>query len=53
VAAAAILIAAASNNLVKGIYSFFLSDRHTGVLSLCLLAALAVAGLTPLLWLAR
>jgi uncharacterized membrane protein (DUF4010 family) len=53
VAAAAILIAAASNNLVKGIYSFFLSDRQTGVLSLCLLAALAVAGLTPLLWLAR
>ena len=52
VAAAAILIAASSNNLVKGIYSFSLSDRKTGVLSLSLLAALAVAGLTPLLWLA-
>jgi uncharacterized membrane protein (DUF4010 family) len=52
VAAVAILIAAASNNLVKGIYSFSLSDRKTGVLSLSLLAALAVAGLAPLLWLA-
>jgi len=53
VAAAAILIAASSNNLVKGIYAFSLSDRKTGVLSLSLLAALAVAGLTPLLWLAQ
>jgi uncharacterized membrane protein (DUF4010 family) len=53
VAAAAILIAASSNNLVKGIYSFSLSDRKTGVLSLSLLAALALAGLTPLLWLAQ
>jgi len=53
VAAAAILIAASSNNLVKGIYSFSLSDRKTGVLSLSLLGALAVAGLTPLLWLAQ
>ena len=53
VAAGAILIAAASNNLVKGIYAYSLSDRKTGVLSLSLLAALAAAGLTPLLWLAR
>jgi len=53
VAASAILIAASSNNLVKGIYAFSLSDRPTGTLSLTLLAALAVAGLTPLLWLAR
>ncbi len=53
VAAAAILIAASSNNLVKGIYAYSMSDRKTGVLSLSLLAALAVAGLTPLLWLAR
>ena len=52
-AAAAILIAASSNNLVKGIYAYSLSDRKTGVLSLSLLAALAVAGLTPLLWVAR
>ena len=50
VAAAAILIAASSNNLVKGIYAYSLSDRKTGVLSLSLLAVLAAAGLTPLLW---
>jgi uncharacterized membrane protein (DUF4010 family) len=50
VASAAILIAAASNNLVKGIYAYGWSDRKTGVQSLCLLAALAVAGLAPLLW---
>ncbi len=53
VASAAILIAAASNNLVKGIYAFSLSDRKTGVESLCLLAGLTVAGVVPLLWLAR
>jgi len=53
VAAAAILIAASSNNLVKGVYAYSLSDRKTGVLSLSLLAGLAAAGLTPLLWLAR
>jgi uncharacterized membrane protein (DUF4010 family) len=51
VAAAAILIAAASNNLVKGIYALSLGDRKTGVMSLSLLTALAVAGLVPLLWL--
>jgi uncharacterized membrane protein (DUF4010 family) len=50
-AAAAILIAASSNNLVKGIYAFALSDRKTGLMSLSLLIALAVAGLTPLAWL--
>jgi uncharacterized membrane protein (DUF4010 family) len=53
VAAAAILIAASSNNLVKGIYAYWLSDRKTGVWSLSLLAVLAAAGLTPLVWLAR
>jgi uncharacterized membrane protein (DUF4010 family) len=53
VAAAAILIAAASNNLVKGIYAFTLSDRSTGIRSLCLLAGLALAGIAPLLWLAK
>ena len=52
VASAAILIAAASNNLVKGIYAYSLSDRKTGVESLCLLGGLTVAGLAPLLWLA-
>ena len=51
VAAVAVLIAAASNNLVKGIYSYCLADRKTGVQSLTLLAALAGLGLVPLLWL--
>jgi len=52
-AAAAILIAAASNNLVKGIYAYAFSDRKTGIQSLILLAALAVFGLIPLVWLAQ
>jgi uncharacterized membrane protein (DUF4010 family) len=51
VAAGAVLIAASSNNLIKGIYSFSLADRKTGVQSLSLLAGLAGAGLAPLLWL--
>ncbi len=50
VAAGGILIAAASNNLAKGIYAFVLSDRTTGIQSLCLLVGLAVLGLAPLLW---
>ena len=53
VAAAAILIAAASNNLVKGIYAYAISDRKTGIQSLCFLAGLAALGLAPLLWVAR
>jgi len=52
VAASGILIAAASNNLVKGLYAFSTSDRQTGRLSLGLLASLAMAGLVPLAWLA-
>jgi uncharacterized membrane protein (DUF4010 family) len=51
VAAAAVLIAAASNNLIKGIYAYSLADRKTGVQSLALLTALAAAGLIPLFWL--
>jgi len=50
IAAGAILIAASSNNLVKGIYAYSLADRKTGIRSLCLLAGLAVIGLVPLLW---
>ena len=50
VASGAVIIAAASNNLVKGVYSFSLADRKTGTQSLSLLVALAVAGLVPLLW---
>jgi uncharacterized membrane protein (DUF4010 family) len=52
-AATGILIAASSNNVVKGIYAYSLADRRTGVQSLCLLAALALFGLTPLFWLAH
>jgi len=52
-AAAAILIAAASNNLIKGIYAYAFSDCKTGIQSLALLAALALLGLIPLVWLAR
>ena len=51
VAATAVLIAAASNNLVKGIYSYSLADRKTGMQSLSLLLGLAAAGLVPLFWL--
>jgi uncharacterized membrane protein (DUF4010 family) len=50
VAATAVLIAAASNNLIKGIYSYCLADRETGRQSLPLLVALAAAGLVPLFW---
>jgi uncharacterized membrane protein (DUF4010 family) len=51
VAAAAVVIAAASNNLVKGIYAYSLADRKTGVQSLALLTDLAALGLLPLFWL--
>jgi uncharacterized membrane protein (DUF4010 family) len=51
VAAAAVLIAAASNNLIKGIYAFSLADRKTGIQSLAFLAGLAALGLAPLFWL--
>jgi len=51
-AAGAILIAAASNNVVKGIYAYSLSDRKTGRESLAFLVALALGGLVPLIWLA-
>jgi len=51
VAAAAVVIAAASNNLVKGIYAYSLGDRKTGIQGLVLLAVLAMLGLVPLAWL--
>jgi len=51
IAAGAVLIAAASNNLVKGIYSYSLADKKTGRQSLWLLTGLAAAGLAPLVWL--
>jgi uncharacterized membrane protein (DUF4010 family) len=50
VAAGAILIAAASNNVVKGIYAYSMADRKTGLQALLFLIGLAVAGLVPLFW---
>lgn len=49
VAASCILIAAASNNVIKGIYAYVLGSRQTGVHSLVFLSCLAVLGLIPLL----
>jgi len=49
-AATGILIAAASNNLVKGIYAYVFADRQTGRQGAGLLWTLAVCGLLPLLW---
>ena len=51
VAAAAIVIAASSNNVVKGVYAYTLADRKTGLQSLALLVGLALLGLAPLIWL--
>jgi uncharacterized membrane protein (DUF4010 family) len=51
VAAAAVAIAASSNNVVKGIYAFSLADRKTGIQSLIMLVAMAALGLAPLFWL--
>ena len=50
-AAAAVCIAASSNNIVKGIYAYSLADRKTGVQALVMLVTLAALGLVPLFWL--
>jgi uncharacterized membrane protein (DUF4010 family) len=50
VAATAILIAASSNNLIKGIYARFFSDPRTGRWSLVMLIILALLGLIPVWW---
>lgn len=52
VAAVAIVIAASSNNVLKGIYGYAWADRKTGVQSLVLMVGLALLGLVPLMWLA-
>jgi len=49
-ASAAVLIAAASNNLIKGIYAYSLAGLKTRTQAFTLLAALAVLGLLPLFW---
>jgi uncharacterized membrane protein (DUF4010 family) len=48
VAAVAVVIAAASNNAIKGVYAWIFADRPTGRLALAALLALALAGLLPL-----
>jgi uncharacterized membrane protein (DUF4010 family) len=48
VASSSILIAASSNNVVKGIYAYSLSSRQSGILSLSFLLGLAALGLMPL-----
>jgi uncharacterized membrane protein (DUF4010 family) len=50
-AAASIVIAAAANNAVKGVYAYALATRRAGTASLVMLAALAALGLAPLAWL--
>ena len=49
-AAKAIVIAAASNNVVKAVYAYSFADRTTGRRSLLLLLGLAALGLIPLAW---
>lgn len=53
VAGAGIVIATASNNIVKGIYASFFARRMTGRWGLMLLGGLGLLGLLPLLWLLR
>ena len=48
IAAIGIIVAAASNNVAKGVYAFMLADRRTGVQALVALLLLALAGLVPL-----
>lgn len=49
VAAIAVVLAAAANNLAKGFYALAFADRTTGWRGLAGLSLLALAGLTPLL----
>jgi uncharacterized membrane protein (DUF4010 family) len=49
-AAAGILIAAASNNVTKAFYAFGFADRKTGTQALVLLLAFSILGVLPLVW---
>jgi uncharacterized membrane protein (DUF4010 family) len=49
-ATVSIVLATASNNLMKGGYAFAFAKGQTGRWSLVMLACLAVAGLLPLFW---
>jgi uncharacterized membrane protein (DUF4010 family) len=50
VATSAIIIAAASNSVMKGWYAFGFADRRTGRQALWLLLGFSAAGCLPLLW---
>jgi len=52
-AAGGVIVAAASNNVVKAGYAYAFADRKTGIQSLILLLIYAAVGLLPLIWLAR
>jgi uncharacterized membrane protein (DUF4010 family) len=47
-AGGAIVIASASNNLIKGVYAYGFGDRRTGTQGLALLTVLGLLGLLPL-----
>lgn len=51
VAATAILVAAASNNVIKGMYALAFADRATGRLALAGMLLLALLGLVPVFFL--
>jgi hypothetical protein len=52
-AAGSVLIAAASNNFIKGIYAYSLAGGRTRIQAFGLLAGLAALGLIPLIWIKR
>jgi uncharacterized membrane protein (DUF4010 family) len=52
-AAAGVVVAAASNNFAKALIAVVLADSKTGRQSLALLLGLTALGLLPLLWVAR
>jgi uncharacterized membrane protein (DUF4010 family) len=51
VVASAVLVAAAANNVAKGVYARTFGERAAGNLALGLLLALAAAGVVPIAWL--
>ena len=52
-AAAGVVVAAASNNFAKAVIAYSLADSKTGKQCLFLLLLLAALGLLPLVWIAR
>jgi uncharacterized membrane protein (DUF4010 family) len=49
-AASAVLVATASNNVVKAFYAFGFADRKAGLQSLLLLLGFALLGIVPIVW---